>query len=370
MRMIKHIFSGLILILVILVLVFIVRYRQTQLNAVLPPVKVPPPVEVAIVSSGTLPIKENYLGRIQPIHSVALASKVAGYLMEVNGYPGDTINSGEVLIRIDDRPLRKKVAAVEADLLGAKKELLIREKVFQRYTKLLKRNVASEQNYDLYKMDRDLIKSKVDRLKEELADAKIELGYTEIPALFAGIILRRLHEPGDLVQTGEPILEIEDSAKGYKVVLRVPHSVIKNLNIGSTAYLVYDDAVIKAKVTRIFPMVFSTQTLITIEIDLTKRPFGLQSGATVHVDLVVAEPQGIQVPLRALLENHDKHYIFKIVDETRVKTVLVSLLGWTEEIAAVSGSLAVGDKVIVADEAFLLRLGEGTEVLVTKEFSP
>ena len=369
MRMIKHIFSGLML-MVILVLVFIVRYRQTQLDAVLPPVKVPPPVVVAIVSSGTLPIKENYLGRVQPIHSVALASKVGGYLMEVNGYPGDTINSGEVLIRIDDRYLRKKVAAAEADLLGSKKELLIREKVLQRYTKLLKRNVASEQNYDLYKMDRDLIKSKVDRLKEELADAKIELGYTEISTPFAGIILRRLHEPGDLAQIGEHILEIEDSAKGYKVVLRVPPSVLKNLSIGSTAYLVCDDAVIKAKITRIFPMVFSTQTLITIEINLPQRPFGLQSGATVHVDLVVAEPKGIRVPLRALLENHHKHYVFKIVDETRVKTVLVSLLGWTEEIAAVSGSLAVGDKVIVADEAFLLRLGEGTEVLVTKEFSP
>jgi len=81
MIMIKHIFSGLILILVILVLVFIVRYRQTQLNAMLPPVKVPPPVEVAIVSTGTLPIKENYLGRAQPVHSAGLASKVTGYLI-------------------------------------------------------------------------------------------------------------------------------------------------------------------------------------------------------------------------------------------------------------------------------------------------
>jgi hypothetical protein len=39
-------------------------------------------------------------------------------------------------------------------------------------------------------------------------------------------------------------------------------------------------------------------------------------------------------------------------------------------LAAVSGNLAVGDRVIVADEAALLRLGEGSEVLVTKDFSP
>jgi len=134
--------------------------------------------------------------------------------MEVLGYPGDTINVGEVLIRIDDRALRKKVAAVNADLEGSTKELLIREKVFQRYTQLLKRNAASEQNYDLYKMDRDLSKSKIDRLREELENAKIELGYTEITAPFTGIILRLLQEPGELVQTGEPILEIESPNKG------------------------------------------------------------------------------------------------------------------------------------------------------------
>lgn len=370
MKKIKHILSWLVLVLVILASVFIVRYRHTQVGAMPPPAKIPLPVEVSVVSSGTLSVREHYLGRIQPVHSAALSSKVTGYLMEVHGYPGDTINVGEVLIRIDDRALRKKVAAVNADLEGSTKELLIREKVFQRYTQLLKRNAASEQNYDLYKMDRDLSKSKIDRLREELENAKIELGYTEITAPFTGIILRRLHEPGELVQTGEPILEIESPNKGYKVVLQVPHKILKHVTSGTTAYLVKDDAETAAKITRIFPMVFSTQTLITIEIDLPQRPFGLQSGSTVGVDLVVAESEGVQVPLRALLQNQAAHYVFKVVDKSRVETVPVSLLGWTEKTASVSGKLSIGDSVIVADEATLLHLGEGTEVFVTKEFSP
>lgn len=370
MKVIKHILSALILISVILVAVVLVRNRHAQLNAMSPPAKMPLPVEVAVVSSGTLPVREHYLGRVQPINSGILSSKVAGYLTAVKGYPADKVNSGEVLIRIDDRVLRKKVAAVSADLEGSKKEFLVRERLFQRYSKLLKRNAVSKQQYDLGQMDRDLNKARIDRLQEELENAKIELGYTTIIAPFSGIILKRFHEPGELIQTGEPILEIEVPAQGYKVVLQVPQAVLKHVTTGVTAYLIKDNARIEAKVTRIFPMVFSPETLITIEIDMPRRPFGLQSGATIGVDLVVAAPRGFEVPLRSLLQNHDKNYVFKVVNEDQVKTLPVTLLGWTEKTASISGDLSVGDKVVAADEAALLRLGEGTKVLVTKEYLP
>lgn len=127
-QLIKHIIGWFILALVILAAIFLVRYRLAELSAMPPPTKVPMPVKVAVVTSGPLSIIERYLGRIQPVHSVALASNVAGYLMRVSGYPGDFLASDEVLIRVDDRRLRKKVAALEAELDGAVKELLIREK--------------------------------------------------------------------------------------------------------------------------------------------------------------------------------------------------------------------------------------------------
>jgi RND family efflux transporter MFP subunit len=369
-RTIKHILSGLILASVIMAAVFVVLHRKAQLNAMPPPTKIPLPVKIADVSFGPLSIQERYLGRVEPIQSALLASNVAGNLIDVRGYPGDTITAGKLLIHIDDRPLLKKVAALKADLEGAKKEFLVREKVLQRNAILIKKHAVSEQQYDFYKMDRDLKKSQIDRINQELENAKIELSYTQITTPFTGTILRRLHEPGENVRPGKPIMEIEDPAKGYKVVLQVPHDVLKHVTAGSKAYISNDGAVIDVKVTRVFPKIFSTETLITVEIDLPQRPFGLQSGATVNVDLVVGKQKGFLVPLRALLENHSQHYVFTVTTKSRVKTIPVSLLGWTEETAAVSGKLAVGDKVIIADEATLLRLAEGAEVLATKDFLP
>jgi multidrug efflux pump subunit AcrA (membrane-fusion protein) len=71
-----------------------------------------------------------------------------------------------------------------------------------------------------------------------------------------------------------------------------------------------------------------------------------------------------------LLENHSQHYVFKVVDGDRVETVPVTLLGWTENVAVVSGNFAAGDRVVVANEAAFLRLGQGSEIFVAKELSP
>lgn len=365
----KRFFSGLFFALLILAAVFLVRYRRGQIEAVPIPTQPPLAVEITAVKSGTLSIREHYLGRIQPVLSTALASNIAGNLISVHGYPGDIVQSGKILIRVDDRIPGKKVTALKADLEGAEKELIARERILQRNNRLLQQHASPEQQNDIYKMERDLTQSKVYRLKEDLANARIQLGYAEIIAPFAGTILKRLHEPGEYVGPGEPIIEMEDAAKGYKIVLQVPQDVLNQVTAGATAYILNGGIEMKTAVTRIFPIVFSTETLVTVEIDVPTRPFDLRSGATVGVDLVVAEPLGAQVPLRALLENGSDYYAFKVNEEQRVTPIPVTLLGWTKELAVVSGKIAAGDSVIVADEAALLRLGEGTKVLVIKDFS-
>lgn len=65
-----------------------------------------------------------------------LASNVAGNIVDIRGYPGDAFESGQVLILVDDRSLKKQVAAIQAELDSANKEFLIREKTFQPYKKL------------------------------------------------------------------------------------------------------------------------------------------------------------------------------------------------------------------------------------------
>ena len=234
---VKRVVGWLLVIVLVLGAALLVRHRRAALTAMPPPAKASMPVATAVAQSGHLTVREHYLGRIQPIHAALLASNVAGDLLDVRGYPGDAFPPGSVLVRIDGRALKEQLATAEAELKSAKRELQIREKVFARYQKLHGDQAVSEEQYDFYKMDRDLNRSKVDRIQAELARAAIQLGYAEISAAFGGVILRRLHEPGENVRAGEPILEVADPAKGYKVVLQVPPAVLKQVAAGTTAYL-------------------------------------------------------------------------------------------------------------------------------------
>ena len=345
----------------------LVLHRKHSLNAMPTPVKRPYPARVAVVTSGPMTVREGYLGRIQPIHAAALASNVAGDLTAVNGYPGDAFRSGQVLIRMDDRALQRKAAAVRADLESAENELQIRQKAFKRVHSLNGTYAVSEEKYDYYKMERDLAKSRRDRIRQELENAAIELAYATVAAPFDGVILRRLHEPGDNIRAGEAVLELEDPGMGYKVVLQVPSKTLAQIGIGTPAYLATGGVETKARISRIFPMISATGTLATIEIDLDEPPPGLRSGESVHVDLVAATPVGFRVPLQALLETDSQYIVYKVGRDDRARPVPVALLGRTELSASVSGALAAGDRVIVADEAALLRMGEDTPIRVVEE---
>lgn len=91
----------------------------------------------------------------------------------------------------------------------------------------------------------------------------------------------------------------------------------------------------------------------------------MRSGEIVPVDLVTATPVGCRVPLQALLEIDSQYIVYTVAEENRARLVPVDLLGRTEQTASVSGPLTEGERVIVADEAALLRMGKGTTILVT-----
>jgi len=108
-----------------------------------------------------------------------------------------------------------------------------------------------------------------------------------------------------------------------------------------------------------------------VEIRVAKRPFGLPSGARVGVDLVIREiPRAAVVPLKSLLENVDRAYVFRLRPEkgelARVEVVPVRVLGRSGEEVAVSGELSAGDLVAVAEESTLLRLHPGELVRMVR----
>ncbi len=365
----RKLIKGLIPLLVIVALTIagalVVKKRKEEISQAPPPAIYPLPVRTAPARKGTLEVREEYLGRITPLVSSSLAPRVTGHILEVKVREGDRVKKGEVLARLDDRPFVNQYQSLKAQLEGAKSSLATLEGIYHRDLMLFKNKAISQEQLDKSRAARDEARARVVTLEESLKTAQLNMEYCTIKAPMNGVITRRLQDPGDLGIPGKAILEMEAPSKGYKVVVRVPQDLVKDLHPGGKAYLYpasdKKEHTIKASISRIYPAV-TVGTLATVEIDLPRPPFGLPSGATVDVSLVTRVVEGMVVPTRALLHTTQGDVVFALTDQDRVEVVPVRVLAKTDTQAAVSATLSPGQKVVTGRDSALLRLHEGMKV--------
>ncbi len=372
MKKLKILLVLLILIIVVALAVHLVKKKKEALAKLPPPKVVPLPVEVAKVKWGKLAVTEHYLGEIRPVLGAKISSRISGYLLAVTKYEGDRVKKGELLARIDDKPIRARISALKAQIEAARTSFLTKKRIFERDRILYENKAISKEAFEISEAAFKEAKARLKTLEAELSAAENDLSYTVIKAPFSGVVTARLKEPGELALPGVPILALEEPTSGYRVFVRVPQAKAASFRPGARALLTEGEKRLSAKIFRVHPAVGPGE-LATVEIRLPSRPFELPSGARVGVDLTLKEVEGAIVPLKALLENVNETYVFRVKPEKaglgEVEAVKVGLLGRSGEEVALSGPLSEGDLVVVAEESTLLRLHQGEKVRLENQHS-
>ncbi|MFB3926293.1 MAG: efflux RND transporter periplasmic adaptor subunit [Syntrophales bacterium] len=369
----KKILFGVIILLLIAGAVAIVKIRLDQKAALAKPKEYVQAVNTAQVASGELEITKRYLARIESASRSDLSPNVSGTIREIRKREGDRVRTGEVLAVIDERELvdraaaaRSEVLATEHKLAGAKSQYETQKSIYDRDVMLFKEGAISREALERSRAAFDGVKSSVDAYQESLkglrknaSATETRAGYARIPAPFDGVVAKRWSEPGDLAVLGKPILTVEKSSS-FRIIAQVPPEEMSRIKIGATIYLRNGDQSIVAKVNRIYPAL-GRNLLGSIEILSPSAPFGLPSGSTLGIDVVIDKVKGMIVPANALVRTDRGSFVYTINNDL-VKIKPVKVLGEESGKAAVSGELAQGDRVITGQENMLLFLKEGARV--------
>lgn len=163
----------------------------------------PPPAGVSVVTvvPESLPITNELPGRIAPTRIAEVRPRVSGIIVERVFEQGSMVKAGDVLYRIDPEPFRVRVASAEATLQRAKAVQLQARQQADRQKELKERNIASGQQLDnavatLAQADADVALAEAG-----LAEAKLNLNYSEVRAPIDGRIGRAIVTEGALVST-------------------------------------------------------------------------------------------------------------------------------------------------------------------------
>ncbi|MDA3895166.1 MAG: efflux RND transporter periplasmic adaptor subunit [Desulfobacteraceae bacterium] len=358
---VKHTMLIIIGITLIAAAIMLVRHRKAELaNLALPLIR-PIPVHIRTAISGNLPVTDHYLGTIEPVVEAVLSAQTTGYLIAIHKDVGDRLVAGESVAEIDDRLPGNQKSALEAELAGAREELEVKKKMLNRRKELSKNKVIPRESLDEANLAYELAFSRVGRLKQELEAANVSLSFSRIRSLFDGVVTERMKDFGDMVMPGTPVLRIEDTQQGYKVLVHVPQETATRISPDMPLQLIQGvnamGAVnaMDAVVYRIHPAI-TVGNLATVEIRVSRRPFGLPTYGTVGVDLIIEVPRGLVVSSDCILEQETGSLVFEIQENQSIRPVFVQILGRNHDQAVIEGDISSGSKLAAGPESMLLQV--------------
>jgi membrane fusion protein (multidrug efflux system) len=178
--------------------------NEKKETAVVPP----PPVIVAAVEPRSVPIFDEWIGRLDGSANVDIRARVQGYVQEIAFKEGTVVNEGDLLLRIDSRQYEAALAQTQAELAQAVANQQKTEQEEKRQTDLFNKKIASDQDYRNAIQANLAAKATVDAGHAAVDQAELNLEFATIKSPIKGIVGRTSFSVGNFVAAGSGGAEI------------------------------------------------------------------------------------------------------------------------------------------------------------------
>lgn len=351
-------------------------------------------VEVAIAreikGDGSLTLL-NASGYVTARRQATVSSKITGKVTEILIEEGMEVHEGQLLAKLDDSMTRKSLSLAESREQSASKSLeetrvrIVEARLeHDRVARLTESGVASRSDLDgataqLNSLEARLVvqQQDLDVARREVALSRQELDDTEIRAPFAGIVVSKNAQPGEMISpnsagggfTRTGICTIVDMAS-LEIEVDVGEAYINRVVARQKVEAVldaYPDWKIPAHVITIIPTADRQKATVKVRIGFDARDARVLPDMGVKVAFIAAEESGaaavtsiISIPKSALRREGAQDVVF-VVQEGKVERRAVKVGGAEGTLAQIVSGLSAGEAVVVAGPA---ELADGDRVRV------
>jgi len=325
-------------------------------------------VDTLTIAKTKLRLSTELPGRISAFNQAEVRPQVSGIIKSRLFTEGADVKKGDVLYQIDAKSYQAAVNSSKAQLAKAIADQKATQKTVDRYKELVKKNLASQQNYDDAESANEQAIAEVAIRQADLETANILLSYTKIAAPISGRIGLSHVSEGSLVtaQQDTNLTSIIQSNKVYvdmtqsSVALYAQQQEFKNANnkgkaqpvvpvqitledgneYGQLGYLEFSDS-----------QVDNSTGSVTLRALVPNEEHSLLPGMFVRATIAAPEEKEyIIIPQSLVVRTQSGEptaYVINSENEAkRVDLVLGSEVegGWV-----VKQGLAVGDKVVMSN---------------------
>lgn len=322
---------------------------------------------VAPVEYRVAPREYRLDGVVEAINRTTVAAQTRGQVQAILYDVDDTVERGEVVVRLRDTEQRAALDRAEADLAAA---LAHREQAdieYRRVRGLFRKKAMSESMNDKAAAERKAAHAEADAAQARLDQAREQLSYTEIRAPYDGIVTERHVEVGEIATPGAAVMS-GVSLDLLRVSVDVPQSVIPLVRQGGAVrvYLADGSPLAADKIT-VFPYADPDSNTFVVRAALPEGSHGLYPGMYVKTGFVTGERQQLTVPGDAVVHRSEVTGVYVVGDDGRVSFRQVRAgrraTSASGEVMTVLAGLDAGEQVALDPIAAAVRLKEQRRAL-------
>ena len=276
-------------------------------------------------------------GKTAPARVANLAAETDGRIEYVGAERGATLETGDLIVRLDERDRSARLAQAEAT-------------VRQREVEYAARESLKSESYVSEAQLQEAI-ALLETARADLTRARLDLGYMSVRAPFDGALQARSVEVGDFVKRGDPIATYVDN----RTII-----VSANLSEFDAAFVDVDDTAearlatgetVRGRIRYVAPVADESTRTFTVELEVDNADGQLRAGGTAQ----------LRIPAEAVLAHRVSPSLLTLDDAGNVGIKIINDLGQVEFVVA-DIALSSNDGVWLAGlpvTATIITVGQG-----------
>lgn len=305
----------------------------------------------------------SFPGVTRAADEVRLSFKVGGTVNRLNVEMGDTVRTGDCLVRLDSTDYFIQYSKALSALNNAKAQLANARSEFERMENLYIKNNISLRDYERVKTQLKSAEAMEKSAVAQVGAAQNQLDYTCLKAPFPGVINSVFIGESEMIGAGKPALMLS-SRDNIEVRTTVPENIIAQLKVGMEADVSLTssrDMTFKGQITELGSTA-QNASAYPVVIGMQKTGANLYSGMTATVSFLLDSSAGnrdesIFIPEDAVSHDQQGDYVFVAEpsedDVFVVKRKQIVSGGLTPEGVQIREGLSKDDLVITAGLRFM-----------------
>lgn len=338
-----------------------------------PPERPAPVVTTVVAAPRDVPVSFEFVAQTRSAHLVSIQARINGFLEHCAYTEGEIVKAGQVLFRMDAKPLIAQVQAAQAALSSARAANEVARANLERTKPLARLNALSRKDLDDANGQFLSSKAQVEQAQANLDAARLNLSYATITSPITGITGNALVTEGTYVGASNSELTTVSVLSPINVNFSLSEAQAleyrREVESGALRRPDGDDYVVeitladgtvfpnRGRITFAQPSFDPSTSTFSVRAQFENPQGVLRPNQYVRARLIGAVRPGAQaVPRRAVVQGPKGHFVWVVGPEDKVAMRPVMVGPWVGEDWIITDGLQP-DSVVVVDGVVLLSEG-------------